>query len=82
MSDGCFGQVNIVKHQIEPTDRNNQTIHSPPYRPGPKTGEFEKEDIGKMLLKKVFEPAQIGWAAPIEFPPKKDGLLCFSVDYQ
>lgn len=34
-----------------------------------------------MLFKIVFEPCQTAWAAPIVFGPKKDGSLCFCVEY-
>lgn len=35
-----------------------------------------------MFFQDVIGPAQTKWAAPIVFPPKKDGSLYFRVDYK
>lgn len=35
-----------------------------------------------MLSHKVMEPAQTEWAARIVFALKKDGSICFCVDYR
>lgn len=36
----------------------------------------------KRLEMKVFNPAQVAWAAPIVFTPKKEISLIFGVDYR
>lgn len=49
---------------------------------GPKTREFEKEEIKKILKPQEIKPAETEWAALILFALKKDGTLQFSVEYR
>lgn len=61
---------------------NSQSIHSAPYRAGPKAREHEWMKIKKMLSQQVIEPAHMSWLAPILFAPRKGGSLPFCVDYR
>lgn len=82
MWDGHLERVNTAKHRIELRPENTQPIYCTPLWAGQKAREFEKTEIEEMLPKKVIEPTQTEWAAPIVFTLKKDGYLRFCVEYR
>lgn len=81
MWDGHLGRINIAKHRIELEPKSNP-VHLAPYRAGPTVREFQVHEIEKMLSKKVNEPAQTEWVAPIVFAPMKDRSLRFWLHYR
>lgn len=79
MWNGLLGRIGAPKHRIDRTPENSQPIHSVHYCVDPKDREFERMEIGKMLLQRVIKPAKTKQAAPIVFHPKKEGSLRFYV---
>lgn len=70
MWDGHLGRISTAKHRIELSDPNTAPVLSAPPHDGPKTREFERIEVDKMLAENVIEPAQTEWASPIVFTPK------------
>lgn len=79
MLDGHFGCINVAKHLIELFHDNMQPVHLAPYSATPKMREFEKHKSDKIIEKKVLEPAQTEWVAPVVFVPKKHKTMRFFV---
>ena len=80
-TSGRLGEIAATEHRIELTD-GTKPIRSMPYRQGPATRTKAEHEIRKMLYTGVIEPATSEWASPIVLVPKKDGSLCFCVDYR
>lgn len=82
MWDGRLGRTDIAKHCIKLNSPDEFYINSGPCPTGPKTREFQKVEIDKMLGMKVRETAQSKCASPIVFAPKRYGLIQFIIDYR
>lgn len=57
-------------------------LSTAPYHTGPKTNQFKKSEIDKMVAQNIFEPYQNEWALPIAFAYKMDLALLFCVPYR
>lgn len=73
--------IKEVQHEIELGELTDYPTDSVLYELGPKTGNFEKEDIERLLAMDAFGPAQAEWVSQIVFDPKKDGTIHFCVNY-
>lgn len=56
-------------------------IYSAPYWVSENARELEKHENDEMFSKKVIDPDQTEWAAPMVLQPKKDSFLRFCADY-
>lgn len=78
--DGQLGQTNAVKHHIDLILVGVRPLHSAPYRAGPcRWNRMRGNQQNEMMH--VTEPAKTDWPVPIILGPKKDGVLCFCIDY-
>lgn len=75
------GLINAAKHRIELSPASTKPIYSAPYHAGPKTREFEKNDIQNYYLKELLSPLRRKYAAQGVFLPKKDGSKRFFIYY-
>lgn len=73
------GQTTVVKFRIVSSPPDASSIHSVPRFAGSEKWELECDEVGKMREVGVAESAIAEWALPIEFAPKKDGSIRFSV---
>lgn len=71
----------LANHLIELMLYNPRTTNCIPYRGRPKTLDFQRMEIEKMLAMKFIEPSQTKWAALIMFALKKNASLWFRVNY-
>lgn len=78
--DGDLECTTTAKQRIKLLKDHTKPVHVALYRAAPKTKEFEKAELDKMLLQQVIEPAQTRRAAPIVLASKKNGTLQFCVD--
>ena len=81
MSPGnMIGQTGMVQHQIH-------TGEHPPIKQRPRREPLGmqgavKEELQKMLDKKIIEPSNSAWASPIVLVKKRDNTIRFCVDYR
>lgn len=73
MWDSHLRCLNDPKHRINLQQPDTATGYSEPYWAGSRTQEFEKVKMIKFLAENTIKPAQIEWAAPIKFVPRKGG---------
>ena len=79
-TDGQLGRTGLVKHKIDTGDA--VPIKQPPRRvPIHLRDEVEKV-MQEMKDKDVIEPCCSPWASPVVLVRKKDGSICFCVDYR
>ena len=57
-------------------------VHRPIYKLRPLELEEARKQIEYMLEHGFIRPSESPYGAPVLFAPKKDGGLCFSIDYQ
>ena len=57
-------------------------VQQKPYRVPYSQRELVKKKLDHMLEARVIRPSTSLWASPIVLVPKKDGDVCFCVDYQ
>ena len=69
-----------MEHEIHVGEAS--PIHQKPYRVPYSRRELVKEELDKMLEAKIIRPSISPWASPIVLVPKKDGGVCFCVDYR
>ena len=81
MWDGRLGTVAATSHRIAVMP-GSKPVHCQPYRAGSRARVAEKQEIDRMVLQNVIEPATCEWASPIVLVPKPDGSLRFCVDYR
>ena len=74
------GHTNVTRHSINTGD--NPPIKQQPRRQSAWTRNETKKLINEMLEKKVVEPSNSPWAAPVVLVTKKDGSTRFCVDYR
>ena len=74
------GRTTLAEHRIDidPT----HPIRLLPYRLPQAYRALVKEELKDMEASGVIEPSVSEWAAPIVLVKKKDGSLCFCVDYR
>lgn len=70
----------LAEHCID--TGNHNPISVPPYRLSPPRLSLLKQELKKMLDKKVIEPCSSAWTAPVVMVPKKDGTVRVCVDYR
>ena len=76
-----IGSTTLVEHEI-PTIDGTTPIRQTARRLGPeKEAEVEKQ-VQKLLKKKLIEPADSAWSAPVVLVRKKDNSWRFCIDYR
>lgn len=81
MWGGQLCSTTTMQHRIELKNTDNRPIFSAPYRAGPKSREFEKQEMNGMRAMNIIEPAQTELVLPILFVPKKEGNLRIWLHY-
>lgn len=71
----------LTKHRII-TEADARPIWQNPYRVAPKEHEAIQKQMKTMLEDGVIRPSKGIWALPVVLVKKKDGSLCFCVNYR
>ena len=80
LTDSDLGHTSIVKHTIDSGD--HQPIKQHPRRMPFIRRNKIVELVNDMTDRGVVQPSTSAWASPIVLVPKRDGSLCFCVDYR
>ena len=80
LTDQELGCTSIVRHSIETGE--HRPIKQQPYRTAISRRDIIKQMVGQMQEQGIVQPSSSPWASPIVLVPKKDGSLCFCVDYR
>ena len=75
-----LGRTQAFEHSIEIGDAT--PIRQAPYRIPLSQRQLVKDELDKMLKMGVIRPSTSPWASPVVIVPKKDGGVCFCVDYR
>lgn len=75
-----FAKVRAPTHLIQ-LRTGNKTLRSILYRQDPASRQMNAKEIPKIRKAGFIEPTNSGWASPLLFVPKSDGLRQFCVDY-
>lgn len=78
--DGHLERINVAKHRIDLLIEDVRPAHSAPYRAGPAARKFAREEIGRMITKKVIEQATTEHVATIVVLTEKNGSSRFCGD--
>ena len=78
--DHDIGRTDLVKHKIN--TENVAPIRQPPRRAPMGQQEEINQQVTDMLQRRVIEPSNSPWAAPVVLVTKKDGSKRFCVDYR
>lgn len=81
MWDGNLRWIKAVEHRIELVQLKDRPIHSVSFRQYLRRARWRQE-IDRMLAMYITERSQTEYLSPIVFVLKKDGTLCFCVEYQ
>ena len=73
------GCTTIIQHEIHVGD--TAPIRQRPYRIPYSRREAVKKELNEMLASGIIQPSTSPWASPIVLVEKKDGGLCFCVDF-
>ncbi|UYV66998.1 hypothetical protein LAZ67_4003622, partial [Cordylochernes scorpioides] len=71
---------NRVKHRIHTGDHH--PIKQRPYRVSKREREIMQKEVDTMLERKVIQPSESPWSAPVVLVKKKDGTWRFCVDFR
>ncbi|UYV63377.1 K02A2.6-like [Cordylochernes scorpioides] len=71
---------NRVKHRIHTGD--HPPIKQRPYRVSKREREIMQKEVDTMLERKVIQPSESPWSAPVVLVKKKDGTWRFCVDFR
>ena len=80
LDDSELGCTNILQHSVN--TRDHPPIKQQPYRTPVVRREKVAEMISAMEKQGVVQSSTSPWASPVVLVPKKDGSLCFCVDYR
>ena len=75
------GRSSKVKHKIKLLP-GSQPCNMPPYRYAPVRRRFIEENYQQILEQEIAAPSNSSWAFPVIFASRKDGSLCFCIDYR
>lgn len=75
------GMATLAEHLIKLLQPDTTPVNWALYRAAPKTQEFNKAKIDKMVFENIMKPAHIEWATPTVFVPKRHETLQFYLDY-
>ena len=74
------GRTSLAEQSIDTGSAS--PVRHPPYRVPYAYKDAMEQELSGMLEAGIVEPSSSEWAAPIVLVKKKDGTLCFCVDYQ
>ena len=80
LDDSELGVAATCQHVINTGD--HQPIRQLPRRVPFALRQKIDEMVGEMLEKGIIQPSKSPWASPVVLVSKKDGSLCFCVDYR
>lgn len=80
--DGHLGRVDVSEHRADLLNDKIRPFHFDQFRAEPTARQFAAAAINRMIVENVMKLTTTEEAAPIEFTPKKDHLLCFCVNYR
>ena len=75
-----LGRTTVTEHTLDVGDAT--PIRQHPYRVPLAMREVVKKEIDKMLELGAIQPSASPWASPVVLVEKKDGEICFCVDYR
>ena len=76
--EGDLGCTPLLEHTIE---TQGPPLCQPYRRQNPAVWREEMAQIQQMLASDVVRPSNSPWASPVVMVKKKDGSLCFSIDF-
>ncbi|XP_065927594.1 uncharacterized protein [Magallana gigas] len=76
-----IGRTSVGKHKINTGPIEKQIKQGARRIPLPLMQEVDKQ-VNEMLEKGVIEPSNSPWASPVVLVRKKDGSMCFCIDYR
>ena len=74
-----LGNTLLLEHAIE---THGPPLHQPYRRQNPAVRREEMTHVQQMLSSNVIRPSNSPWASPVVMVRKKDGSLCFCVDFR
>ena len=74
-----LGRSPLLEHTIE---THGPPLHQPYRRQNPGVRQEEMAQVQQMLASNVIRPSNSPWASPVVMVRKKDGSLCFCVDFR
>lgn len=77
---GHLGEISVDEHRIG-IQLDENPLKSTPFHEGSKLRQLERAKVENQLKAKKIDPALYEWASRVLFAEKKDGDLCFCVDY-
>lgn len=81
MWDERLGRIKRAERRIVSNLSDAPPIYSAPYPAGPEQRELEREEVAQTEQAGVSKPAVIEGASHIVVLPKKDGSICYCVNY-
>jgi len=78
---GILGSIKATEHGIE-LKPGSKPVRLSPYRMGPRTREFIKAQVDRLLKLEVIELSQSELASPVVLIPKPDGSPRFCIDHR
>ena len=80
LTDQELGCTGIVHHSIDTGE--HRPIKQQPYRTAIVRRDTIRQTVNEMQHQGIVQPSRNHWAIPVVLVPKKDGSLCFCVDYR
>ena len=77
--DFRLGSTGVVEHEIH---THGPPIRQPFRRQNPEVRRQEKEQLKEMLDEGIVRPSSSPWASLVVMVKKKDGTLCFCIDFR
>lgn len=74
---GHLGRSKVARNWIEFLNDDRSSVHCTTYWPEQTARKFTAAENGRMINKKVMEPATNDWAPPTMFSAKKNSSLLF-----
>lgn len=74
--------MKVAKHRTDLLNNRVRGAHSAPYWARPTTGYFAASETNKMIAVNIIDQATTELVLPIQFAPKKDRLVWFSIEYR
>ena len=80
LNDSELSCTSVVTHKIDTGDHS--PVKQQPYRTPMVYRDKIAQMVTEMQERGIVEPSSSPWASPVVLVPKKDGSLCFCVDFR